>query len=86
MTDGGWPVFMRVHPMLEWRYAEVWAFLRHLGVEYCGLYDEGYTSLGGTDDTRPNPVLRVQEEGGRVWYRPAYELERDEDERLGREG
>lgn len=76
---------MRVHPVLEWRYAEVWAFLRHLGVEYCRLYDEGYTSLGGTNDTRPNPNLRVVEEG-RVWCRPAYELEADEEERLGREG
>ena len=87
-TDRGWPAFMRVHPVLEWHYAEVWAFLRHLRVEYCGLYDEGYTSLGGTNDTRPNPRLRVEEEGegGRVWYRPAYELEADEEERLGREG
>lgn len=86
-TDHGWPAFMRVHPVLEWAYADVWAFLRHLGVEYCALYDEGYTSLGGTDDTRPNPRLRVVEEGGegRVWYRPAYELEADEEERLGRE-
>lgn len=96
-TDHGWPAFMRVHPVLEWRYAEVWAFLRHLGVGYCALYDEGYTSLGGTNDTRPNPRLRVVEDGdgdggggggggGRVWYRPAYELEADEEERLGREG
>lgn len=24
-TDGGWPGFMRVHPVIEWRYGEVWA-------------------------------------------------------------
>lgn len=85
MTDRGWPEFMRVHPVLDWRYAEVWAFLRHLGVEYCELYDEGYTSLGGTDDTHPNPALRVEGEGGEVWFRPAYELVEDREERLGRD-
>ena len=25
MTDGGWPRFMRVHPVIEWHYVEVWA-------------------------------------------------------------
>lgn len=83
MTDRGWPSFMRVHPVLEWHYAEVWAFLRHLGVEYCTLYDRGYTSLGGTDDTHPNPVLKVEGEYDK--YRPAHELEEDREERLGRD-
>jgi len=80
MTDHGWPSFMRVHPVLEWQYAEVWAFLKHLHIPYCELYDQGYTSLGGTNDTHPNPALR--REGG---YRPAYELVEDGEERLGRD-
>jgi FAD synthetase len=52
-----------------------------LRIPYCELYDAGYTSLGGTKDTKPNPVLRV---GGEEKYRPAYELVADEEERLGR--
>ncbi|KAK2763339.1 hypothetical protein FQN54_009975 [Arachnomyces sp. PD_36] len=56
-TDHGWPDFMRIHPVIDWHYVEIWAFIRHLGIEYCSLYDEGYTSLGGTNDTHPNPKL-----------------------------
>ncbi|RAL65736.1 hypothetical protein DID88_005404 [Monilinia fructigena] len=55
MTDGGWPRFMRVHPVIDWHYREIWGFIRHLQIPYCLLYDQGYTSLGGTTDTHPNP-------------------------------
>ena len=24
LTDGGWPSFMRCHPMIDWHYAEIW--------------------------------------------------------------
>lgn len=24
-TDGGWPDFMRVHPVIEWKYGDIWA-------------------------------------------------------------
>jgi FAD synthetase len=85
-TDGGWPDFMRIHPVIDWHYAEIWAFIRHLGLEYCQLYDMGYTSLGGTSDTLPNPRLKLQDEkeGGEGGYLPAYELVQDLEERLGR--
>ncbi|KAJ5965148.1 uncharacterized protein N7479_005024 [Penicillium vulpinum] len=81
-TDGGWPDFVRVHPVIDWHYAEIWAFIRHLDLRYCSLYDEGYTSLGGTSDTHPNPRLRV---GADEQYLPAYQLTEDLEERLGRE-
>ncbi|EAL88952.1 FAD synthase [Aspergillus fumigatus Af293] len=93
-TDSGWPDFMRIHPVIDWHYAEIWAFIRHLGLKYCSLYDRGYTSLGGTSDTHPNPKLRVEhsaDPGQGVadgtqsqHYRPAYELTEDQEERLGR--
>lgn len=51
-----------------------------LGVPYCSLYDHGYTSLGSTFNTRPNPMLARQ--GGN--YAPAYELLDSATERAGR--
>lgn len=84
-TDRGWPDFVRIHPVIDWHYAEIWSFIRHLGFEYCSLYDQGYTSLGGTTDTYPNPILRVDgSEEGDTRFRPAYELTEDLEERLGR--
>lgn len=85
-TDHGWPDFMRVHPVIDWHYQEVWAFLRALEIPYCSLYDKGYTSLGGTTDTHPNPVLLENKSGESTpRFKPAYELVEDLQERLGRD-
>lgn len=90
-TDHGWPDFMRIHPVIDWHYADIWTFIREMGVEYCELYDQGYTSLGGTNDTHPNPALAVRQVddhgtvGKETRFRPAYELIDDEEERLGRD-
>ncbi|KAL7810497.1 hypothetical protein V8C44DRAFT_358725 [Trichoderma aethiopicum] len=81
-TDEGWPDFMRIHPVIDWHYTEIWAFTRHLELPYCPLYDQGYTSLGGRKDTLPNP--RLKKEGSDDEFRPAYELVDDDEERLGR--
>ena len=85
-TDHGWPDFMRIHPVIDWHYQEIWAFIRHLGLRYCSLYDMGYTSLGGSSDTQPNPRLRLETKTSREpgQYSPAYELTQDLEERLGR--
>ena len=40
-TDPSWPAFLRVHPILDWTYQDVWAFLRDMRVRWCTLYDEG---------------------------------------------
>ncbi|KAL4806759.1 hypothetical protein BDV18DRAFT_138159 [Aspergillus unguis] len=80
-TDSGWPDFMRIHPVIDWRYAEIWAFLRHLKLEYCSLYDKGYTSLGGMSNTVQNPRLWNPFEED---FEPAYVLTDDNLERSGR--
>ena len=85
------PPFMRVNPIIDWDYGLVWAFLKFVegaaeagadpAVEaYCGLYDEGYTSLGRVGETGKNPALRLPGGG----YRPAYELKEYGRERDGR--
>ncbi|KAG6809070.1 hypothetical protein H0H92_001732 [Tricholoma furcatifolium] len=59
MTDEGWPRFERINPIINWSYDQVWKFLRQLEVPYCCLYDEGYTSIGSTYNTFPNPALLI---------------------------
>ncbi|ONH64669.1 putative FAD synthase [Cyberlindnera fabianii] len=82
-TDSGWPDFVRVHPVVDWRYDEVWCFLLRANISYCSLYDQGFTSLGGVDTTIRNPYLLDKETGQ---YNPAYMLEKgDERERGGRQ-
>ncbi|BGP38261.1 3'-phosphoadenosine 5'-phosphosulfate sulfotransferase [Rhodotorula kratochvilovae] len=115
-TDSGWPDFVRVHPVLDWSYADIWAFLRcdalslgaggegevehGGGLEWCELYDYGYTSLGSTHNTFPNPLLRATATGPGAGagedadsaaahqplggWRPAWELEDEGAERAGR--
>ena len=84
-TDGDWPRIMRVNPVLNWEYAHVWKFVRGLCLPYPSLYDQGYTSLGSKEKTKPNPALAYKDEKtGREGFRPAYELEDGEKERNGR--
>jgi len=35
-----------VNPIIDFTEADVWGFLRSRGIEYCHLYDEGFSRLG----------------------------------------
>lgn len=72
--------FMRVNPVLDWTYGDVWQFLRQFELSYCSLYDEGYTSLGKRCDTELNPALKRPD----GTYAPAYTLLNWSEERSGR--
>jgi len=75
------PPFMRVNPILDWDYGLVWAFIRAFSLPYCALYDQGYTSLGHTEDTVPNPALARPDGQG---HYPAHMLADWTLERAGR--
>ena len=79
-SSKGWPVFMRINPIMEWSYHDVWEFLLLCKLPYCSLYDEGYTSLGSIDTTFPNGAL-LRSDGK---YSPAHLLTDPKLERSGR--
>jgi FAD synthetase len=79
------PPFMRVNPVLDWTYGNIWHFLRVFQLPYCSLYDGGYTSLGTTKDTLPCPGLAVVGNSDSIpKYWPAYMLRDWDQERAGR--
>ena len=75
----GWAPFMRVSPVLNWTYSDVWNYIAQRKVPYCKLYDQGYTSLGSKSSTVKNASL-LKEDGT---YKPASECEPSK-ERLSR--
>ncbi|KAH8420584.1 hypothetical protein KR009_011708, partial [Drosophila setifemur] len=57
-TDNDWPPMMRLNPLLEWSYHDVWHYIHMHSVPYCSLYDRGFTSIGYRSNTVPNPHLK----------------------------
>ncbi|KAF3632893.1 putative pentatricopeptide repeat-containing protein, mitochondrial-like [Capsicum annuum] len=84
-SSPGWPPFMRVNPILDWSYRDVWAFLLVCKVQYCSLYDQGYTSIGSIHDTVPNALLCMKNsDSSEEKFKPAYLLADGRLERAGR--
>lgn len=83
-TDEDWPKFMRVNPILNWSYAQVWMFIKELDLPYCDLYNQGYSSLGTRDDTKKNSSLLRLDDRGKPYYLPAWNLKKSNEERMSR--
>ena len=56
-TTEGWPNVMRVMPLLDWNYTDIWEYIDLNELPVCSLYEKGYTSIGSINDTLPNPLL-----------------------------
>lgn len=80
-TDGDWPKYMRINPILDWTFSEVWYFIRMLELPYCSLYDKGYTSIDNTLNTVPNKELASVDGTD---YSPAWMLKNQASERYSR--
>ncbi|KAM3961919.1 FAD synthase [Aphomia sociella] len=83
-TDHNWPSLLRVSPLLNWSYHHVWSYLTKQNVPYCSLYNKGYTSIGSTNNTWPNPALAYKDHSGALSYLPAWRLTNAALERAGR--
>ncbi|PIA41965.1 hypothetical protein AQUCO_02100067v1 [Aquilegia coerulea] len=84
-SSPGWPPFMRVNPILDWSYRDVWAFILTCKIQYCSLYDKGYTSIGSIYDTVPNSFLCTNDSSSnKDYFKPAYLLADGRLERAGR--
>ena len=35
-----------LHPIIDWKTADVWQYIRERGLRYCSLYDEGFKRVG----------------------------------------
>lgn len=83
--DKKWPPLVRIFPLLEWSYHDIWSYLRSRRLPYCCLYDQGYTSLGDRSWITTNPSLLVHDDQtDKFIYLPAYALRNVNLERANR--
>jgi len=78
-TTSGWPEFTLINPIKDWKYSDVWNYLISGNIDYCDLYNKGYTSIGDKNNTMPN--INLLKDG---IYLHASELHDDSLERINR--
>lgn len=79
-SDGGYPDFIRIYPIFEFDYYEIWGLILLVDYPYPLLYDIGYSSIGRRSMTDKNSQLKYEEDE----YLPAYCLEDIKSERVFR--
>jgi phosphoadenosine phosphosulfate reductase len=58
---------LKINPLVDWSYDQVWSYIRKLNVPYNRLHNQGYASIGCAPCTRavkPGEDLRA----GRWWW------------------
>jgi FAD synthetase len=43
--------------LLEWSNRDIWDYILENKINYCSLYNEGFSSIGTKKNTVPNPYL-----------------------------
>lgn len=77
---------MRVSPLLDWHFTDIWDYLLFYKIPYCELYDLGYTSLGNASNTVKNSSLLFYDvKLEKNVYLPAYKMLNEAEERTGRD-
>lgn len=80
-SDGKYPNFMRLYPIFDFDYTEIWGLILLMNYPYPEVYDQGYSSLGKKSKTVKNENLLNQATGN---YLSAYCLEAIDSERTFR--
>ena len=65
MHDGNG--FIRVHPLLNWKWSNVWSYLDKNKVPFHPLYDFGYSSIGCSPKNCTSPAGSAKDERSGRW-------------------
>ena len=71
ISDSGYPEFIRLYPIFDFDYYDIWGLILLCKFPYPKLYDNGYSSLGRKSKTFLNENLKLTVNNENI-YLPAY--------------